>query len=271
MQLLFNTSMPRSGSELFQVIAHQNPLIYGSPTSPLLEYQFAARANYTLPEVKSQDPQLMQQAFVSMCGSMAQGYYSAITDRSYVLDKNRGWSHYHEWVQQWCPNPKMVCMVRDLRSVFASFERIYRKNRHSPEGPDNPTQIANMTTAERIEYWSTTQPVGLSLQRTIDCFQRNVAKDILFIRYEDLCNRPQETMDTFYRYVGLPSFTHDFDNLVKEVHEDDSHFGIFGQHQVKAKLRHSEPGIWSDVLSVELANAIFNTHRWFFNTFSYDS
>lgn len=55
-RLFFNSSMPRSGSELLQVILHQNPLIYASSTSPLLEYQFGARNNYNLPEVMSQEP-----------------------------------------------------------------------------------------------------------------------------------------------------------------------------------------------------------------------
>jgi len=89
MNLFFNTSMPRSGSELLQVILHQNPSVYASSTSPLLEYQFAARQNFSLPEVQSQPLELMETAFLSMCRSMAEGYYSAITDRPYIIDKNR--------------------------------------------------------------------------------------------------------------------------------------------------------------------------------------
>ena len=70
-KFIFNASIPRSGSELIQVLLSQNPKIYGSATSPLLEYQFGARQNYDLPEVKSQDPQLMFDAFINMCEQMA--------------------------------------------------------------------------------------------------------------------------------------------------------------------------------------------------------
>ena len=52
--LFFNSSMPQAGSELIQVLMHQNPDIYASPTSPLLEFLFGARSNMELPEVKSQ-------------------------------------------------------------------------------------------------------------------------------------------------------------------------------------------------------------------------
>jgi hypothetical protein len=91
MELFFNSSMPRSGSEVLQVILHQNPAIYGSVTSPLLEYQFAARGNYMLPEVQAQNKELMATAFLSMCRGMAESYYAPITTRPYIIDKNRGW------------------------------------------------------------------------------------------------------------------------------------------------------------------------------------
>ena len=268
-KLLFNSSMPRSGSELLQVILHQNPRIYGSPTSPLLEYQFGARTNYDLPEVKSQNPQLMYDAFLSVCRGIADSYYSTITDRPVVIDKNRGWAHYYEWVEQWNPNPKMICMVRDLRSVLASMERIYRQNRHNPQGIDDPVKIANMTVEQRLNYWLNTQPVGLALQRTMDIFQRGLGEKVLFVRFEDLLNDPQSTMDRIYGFIEEEPFKHDFDNITKQVEEDDSHFGIFGRHSVKPKIEPASAAPWSDILTQELAEAVRKGNQWFFNTFNY--
>jgi sulfotransferase len=270
MNLIFNSSMPRSGSELLQVILHQNPAIYASPTSPLLEYQFAARGNYELPEVKSQDPETMQVAFLGMCREMAYGYYRAITDRPHVVDKNRGWSHYWEWVNQWHPNPKMICMVRDLRSVIASMERVYRANRHRPIGPDNPAQLQNMTVAERSAYWLGSAPVGLALSRTADLFQRGLAEKILFVKYEDLCNHPDATVGTVYRYLGLPEYQHDFGNLKKQVVEDDSHFGPFGSHKVKPVLAKAKKRDWAEVLPQGVAEMIVAAAPWFFSQFDYE-
>jgi sulfotransferase len=234
-----------------------------------LEYQFAARGNYGLAEVKSQTPALMQQAFIAMCKGMAESYYAALTERPVVCDKNRGWSHYYEWVAQWNPSPKMLCMVRDLRSVIASMERIYRANRHLPEGPDNPAQLAGMTVADRAKHWLSTQPVGLALQRTLDCFQRGIARDILFVKYEELCSHPQGAMDKIYEFIGEEPFAHDFQNIVKEVEEDDSHFGIFGQHSIKPILRPAKPGDWQDVLPKEVATGIRQGTPWFFDVFNY--
>jgi sulfotransferase len=261
--------MPRSGSELIQTVLHQNPLIYGSTTSPLLEYQFAARGNYNLPEVKSQNPQIMQKAFLSMCKSMAEGYYAAITDRPIIIDKNRGWSHYFEWIEQWNPNSKMICVVRDIRSIIASMERIYRKTRHLPDGPDNPAQLRGMTVDQRAEYWLNSQPIGLALQRTLDCFQRNLASKIHFVRYEDLCVSPQDTFDKIYDFIGEITFDHDFKNIVKQVEEDDGHFGPYGSHSVAKTIRPHKPSDWSDVLPKEVAQRVAQHVAWYQNQFNY--
>jgi sulfotransferase len=263
--MFFNSSMPRAGSELLQVILHQNPMIYASPTSPLLEYQFAARQNFNLPEVQAQPQQLMESAFLSMCQGMAVSYYSAITDRPFIIDKNRGWLHYYEWVAQWNPNPKMICMVRDLRSIIASMEKVFRKNRHLPTGPDNPSQMQNLTVHERAQHWLSTQPIGLALQRTYDAFQRGVGSQVLFVRYEDLIQQPEQTMLQVYQYLELDPFVHAFDRIEKTVAENDKVFGPYGSHQIKPTL--ATDSNWKNVLDDAVGDYIVNQHRWYFNTF----
>lgn len=253
-----------------QCILHQNPEIYGSPTSPLLEYIFAARSNYELPEVKSQNPELMFQAFLSMSRSMIDGYYKPITDRRIVCDKNRGHSHYFElWGQILEKKPKMICMVRDLRSIIASFERIYRKNRHSPQGIDNPRDIKNISLEQRIGHWLNTQPVGLALARTLDSLQTGTAKDILFVRYEDLCSDPTKEMKRVYEYIEEPLFEHNFKKVIKEVEENDSVFGIFGNHSVNEVVEPVKYKDWEDVIPDHLSDEIKKSYPWYFNTFNY--
>lgn len=268
-KIIFNTSMPRSGSELLQVLLHQNPKIYGSPTSPLLEYMFGARQNFELSEVKSQNPELMQKAFLNMNKEMTQAYYAPITDRPIISDKNRGWSHYFEWVEQWNEEPKMICMVRDLRSIIASFERIYRANRHSPQGIDNPAELQNMTVGQRVYHWLNTQPVGLALQRTADLFERGVDDKILFVRYEDLCESPQRELNRIYNYIGEEPFRHDFQNIVKQVEEDDGFYGIFGQHGVKRSIQPAPEKDWEEILPDDVSDDIKKNVEWYFREFNY--
>ena len=91
-RLFFQSSLPRAGSTLLQNIIAQNPDFYATPTSGVLELVFAARGNYTdSPEFKAQDADLMRTGFLSFCRNGMDGYYNAITDKKYVIDKSRGW------------------------------------------------------------------------------------------------------------------------------------------------------------------------------------
>ena len=83
----------------FKNLIGQNPDFYVTPTSGVLELVFAARHNYTeSPEFKAQDAVLMQEGFRGFCREGFLGYYDAITDKPYVLDKSRGWGYYQDFL-----------------------------------------------------------------------------------------------------------------------------------------------------------------------------
>ena len=91
---------------------------------------------------------------------------------------------------------------------------------------------------------------------------------MLYVRYEDFCSQPQATMNTIYKYIQEEPFTHDFNNLKKEVYEDDSHFGVYGSHKVAEKLS-VVPKDYNDILGKDVATKIRNDYPWFFDTFGY--
>ena len=63
-QIFFNASMPRAGSTLIQNILMQNPEIYSTPTSGVIEFLLNARTIYTTGDAfKAQDPEVMKQGF----------------------------------------------------------------------------------------------------------------------------------------------------------------------------------------------------------------
>ena len=270
-KLIFNSSMPFAGSELLQVILHQNPRIYGSTTSPMFEYQFGARVNTNLPEVRAQNTEIMEEAFDSVCKGIADSYYEKVgLGRPVVIDKNRGWAAYYNWVERWNPNPKMICMVRDLRSICASPERTFRANRHKPEaGVEDTKELQNLTVNERVGYWLNSFPIGLALKRLQNSFQTGDAKNILYVRYEDLCSNPEETLKGIYEFIEEEPFAHDFKNIVKEIEEDDSHFGPYGRHTVKSVITAEKPSSWDDVFEAGISNEIRKNFEWYFQNFNY--
>ena len=268
-QIFFQSSLPRSGSTLMQNLIAQHPKFYATPTSGVLELLVLARNYYTDgDEFKAQDQEIMKEAFRGYCSAAIQGYFGAITDKPYVMDKCRGWGYFYDFADFFQKDPKMICMLRDPRAVFASMEKNYRKH------PDRTIMFADrnpmetVTTEQRVDVWANGPLVGLSFSRIQEIIQRGNAKKILFIKYEDLVRRPQEQMDRVYNYLGVENHQHDFTNIEQVTQEDDRVHGIFGDHVIQPTLNvHQEDYV--EVLGMNACRSIRDHYAWFYDYFQY--
>ena len=266
-KIIFNSSMPRSGSELLQVILHQNPSIYGSPTSPVSDYIEQIRKCQLEPNVQSQPAELMKNALFGACKGLIHGYYKSITDRMIICDKSRTWLWHYDLLKNSIEEkPKMICMVRDLRDIFASMEMNWRKNRHLPIGPDNPIETKQMMLEDRVAFWSHGHPVGFALKRLHDAGTQGYLGDVFILRYEDLTMYPDECMVKMYEYLELPYFQHDWKNLIKEVEEDHKWHGPYGNHDVKKELKPFKQ-THIGVLDKDTCSKIISGHQWYFSAY----
>jgi|688.fasta_scaffold375299_2 sulfotransferase len=268
-QIYFQSSLPRSGSTLLQNIMGQNPEFYVTPTSGVLELLYASRLNYTnSPEFKAQDSEIMKNGFLSYCKSGLEGFYNGITDKPYVIDKSRGWGIHYNFINSFYPNPKIICLVRDLRGIYSSMEKNYRKSQYMDSGIVNHGQLKGTTTEKRVELWSNSQPVGLGIERVYQILRENLNHKILFVRYEDLTSNPITEMKRIYNYLGLEYYEHDFNNVEQITVEDDSVYGIYGDHKIRTKV---QPLVddYNDILGVGLSNEIVRRYKWFYDFFEY--
>src|SRR5574343_106067 len=159
-KIFFQSSLPRAGSTLLQNILAQNSDFYVTPTSGVLELIYAARSNFTnSPEFKAQDAKLMKDGFTRFCHDGIFGFFNAITDKKYVLDKSRGWGVHYNFLNTFYPNPKIICMVRDLRDIFTSFEVKFRENQHLDSGLVDHGKLVGTTTEKRIDIWANSPPL----------------------------------------------------------------------------------------------------------------
>jgi sulfotransferase len=269
-KIFYQSSMPRAGSTLLQNIIAQNPSFYVTPTSGLLELVFGARLNYTNnAEFKAQDAALMKKAFLAFSRAGMEAYFRALTDKPYVLDKSRGWGVHFDLLKLiFDEEPKIICLVRDLRQILASMEKKFRQNPDKYRPIENHTNLSGTTTLKRAVQHLQTPPVGLALDRLIEIHQRGWDKKIHFIRYEDLTTQPKQTMQKVYAYLGLPEFQHNFDKVSQVTQEDDEAFGIPGLHSIRPKV---EP-LTNDYLSVlgkDAVRFVQSNCAWYFTLFGY--
>jgi sulfotransferase len=269
-KILFNSSLPRAGSTLFQNIVSDNPDFYCTPTSGLSEYVLGAKNTHSYSQVvKAQNKEAMEKAFLGFVRAGMQGYFNNLTHKSIILDKSRDWGVNYGLLEMIWQEPKIVCMVRDLRSIYASMEKNFRKNPHRDSHIQQPGNLIGTTLQKRIDIWSQSIPVGISLDRLKDIIDQGIDKKVLFIRYEDLMDFPEREMRRFYEYIGIPYYEgHQFETVTQHTQENDIIHGIYGDHTLRTEFK-KKPDDYEEILGFELSNAIKNTYPWFYKKFGY--
>jgi sulfotransferase len=268
-KIFFQSSLPRAGSTLLQNIMGQNPDFYVTPTSGVLELVYSARNNYSeSPEFKAQDSETMKKGYLNFCKQGVQGFFDAITDKKYVVDKSRGWGIHYDFLNSFYPDPKIIVMVRDLRDIFCSMENNFRKSQHLSNNIVNHAQLTGTSTPKRIDIWANSQPVGMAIERLQEIFRQGLDRNMLFVKFEDLCLYPDTEMTRIYDFLGVPFFSHDFDNIEQITVEDDEVYGVFGDHKIKQKLELPQSQA-KKILGADVSDWIFNNYQWFYNRFGY--
>lgn len=267
--IFYQSSLPRAGSTVFQNILHENPSIYATPTDGVLELLFGARGNFTNSlEFKAQDSKQMQQAFKQFCSQGMKGFYESITDRPYVMSKSRGWGIHYGFLNEFHPNPKIICLVRDIRDIISSMEKKFRQNQLQSDNILNWSEFKGTTTYKRTYDWLNGIPVGLAIERLSEIFHQGINEKMLFIRFEDLCSNPEHEMRRVYNYLELPFFSHNFNNIQQFTQEDDSVYGIYGDHKIKSKLTPLKSNS-VEILGLHLHAELYDKYQWFFKQFNY--
>ena len=271
--IFFNSSMPRSMSTLLQCILNQNPTITATPTDPVLEYLYGARMNFTnSPEVKAIDKNLAINTWRGFCWGGLEGYASSYSEKSNICIKTRGGTIHYKWFEAFMPyKPKMICMVRNLKSIISSMEKLYRKNQENHQSIQNHVEMSGTNTAKRVDSWFVSPPVGLALERLDQCFLEGINKDVLYIRAEDLTNNPQQELNKIYNYLELESFQHNFKNVEQSIKEDDSVYGLTSDlHTIRNEVITLNTD-YKEILGKDICNWIDKTYYNYQKRFGYTS
>jgi len=125
------------------------------------------------------------------------------------------------------------------------------------------------STPKRIDEWCATPPIGMAIERLSEIIRQGIDKNILFVKYEDLTMHPQTTMSLIYDFLKVPDYKHDFDNVEQRTKEDDSVYGIYGDHVIRPKVTplRSEA---DKILGKDVTKWIYDNFNWFYQRFGYD-
>lgn len=227
--------LPRSGSTLLANVLRQNPEIKGGQTSGLIDLVLAVRQQWDhLVDFKASPDDQKKHAAIK-------GLIDGYCGKGLAIDKSRAWPHYIELLRAIYPDIKLIATVRDIREILASFERLWRKNyiRHDDMTDDDRMKCATLN--GRLNYWLRyDKPTGLAISWLSDAIDRGHRDIIHIVHYDDLIDRPKETIDGIYDFLGIERFPHHFEKIEQVIKENDFMHNSPGLHDIKPVLKRPE-------------------------------
>lgn len=233
--IFFLSGLPRSGSTLLGSILSQNPDIYVTPTSPLLDLFCLIDENINV--LKETYNFNYQEVSKNVFKGLAKNFYQDI-DKKYVIDKHRGhpknFSSLKKFVAE---NPKIICLVRPISEIICSYIKLIN-NSTKENFVDEHLQRINLRicTENRAKIlWENyiSDPYN-STKIGLDNYRNN----ILLIKYDDLIFNCDKTILDIYNFLGIDHFeNHNFKNIENYCTEKDEKWGIENLHVVRQELK----------------------------------
>lgn len=229
----FITGLPRSGSTLLGALLRQNPRFSGgmsSPVSPLVNAVMRASNDGEFSVVMTEDKirRLVRGVF--------DAFYSDAEGVEVVFDTNRNWAASLPLIDRLEPEAKVIACVRNPAWVMDSVEQLVRAN------PLRRSRLFQ-NDAERATVYSRTETlmhpdrlIGFALNALREAYFGNLSHKMLLVEYDILCQRPRETLQLIYEFVGEPWFEHDFDNVEYAAEDFDMNLNTPGLHRVGRKV-----------------------------------
>jgi sulfotransferase len=269
--LVFLGSLPRSGSTLLCNIMAQNPAVHVTPTNGVSECIFRLRQTLSqVPEFKAQNQEEMMERMLGGMRGFIRGFYEQeLGSGKLVIDKSRGWVGCIDIVEKILGKKiKIICPIRDLREILASFERLHRTYPAFVFSQEQHNFADWQTVAGRIGIWARgSEPVGSAFNRLKDVFSRGLQDRCLFVRYTDLVRNPAAIMKNLYEFLGVSEYKHDFENVEQVTVEDDSFFGIPSLHKIRTGRVVAPDYSWKDYIPEDLGQNLLQSNAWFYQTF----
>ncbi len=258
----FVAGLPRSGSTLLTNILAQNPDIYTTPTSGIIDMLVNVRNHWDQNQAfKAMDTKLSEQIKQQVMQNMLQGYF-AHTPQPICIDKNRFWCEFLEMAAALLggrEQVKVIVTVRDVRDVLASFEQLYRNTSGLGQLPqENSTAMKFKTARGRMEVFADdSQPVGRAFNAIRDAMTRGWRTNMHFVEYDALTNQPKQTLDGIYAFLGHTPFKHNFDHVEQVTQENDTVYGFKDLHQIRNKVE-PQAEKWRSIYD----NNVFSSPAW---------
>ena len=265
----FCGGLPRSGSTILMNILQQNPRIFTTGTCALADLigsHILIKSRYR-EQFQAMSTDQADKAMYGLVHGATQGWFSGLTNKPVVISKNRSWSNvFHLY-----PDSKYIVMVRDLRDIVESFERINEKTLALHAYGEAGVMTPAMHQHEKYKHYfdepnAFSVPLQTEVPRMMELFKKTKNK-VMFMRYEDFTVDPYQMLTKLYKFIDEPLFQHGLDNIKQsEMFEHDhAYFRERTDHVTMPQFRYYEKP--KRTLSDAFHAKVLKENRWFYEGF----
>jgi sulfotransferase len=264
-EFFFYSGLPRAGGTMLASVMNQHPDLYVSPLSPTVELLYYTEKYFDEgSEAYNANPQPV--AKQSVLESLPREYYKNIP-KKYIMDNNRAWPNNTDRICKFITTkPKIVCIVRDVPSILASFIDLVNRSNNPGDNFIDRWLVDNrmeLNTKNRCYYLM--QPTGIVNQSLWSMYQGYnnpaVKSGMHMVEYDDLISKPDEIMSGIVDFLDIPSYKFVFNNIENVTPVDDVTYNLAGMHSVRPKLasRNLDP---MEILGPELVRQYSDFEYW---------
>ena len=259
----FESGLPRSGSTLLSAILNQNPDLHCGAISPVLEIMYYTEQYFEGSEQALAYPKPEQHH--KIISSVIDNFYSDRNEQ-FVIDKCRAWPNNVDKIQKYITKtPKILCPVRDVLEILASFIQMIHRNPNQVSFIDKALNSYGyeLTDDNRCDYLMCPEGiVDQSLYAFGQGFEKKCEQYMHLIEYNDLINHPEETFKKIYKFLEIPYFEHDFTNVSNKYRERDNEvYGLSDMHEVRKQVKKTSKRP-EEVLSDYILNKYSGMEFW---------
>ena len=207
MEIFYLSGIFRCGNTLLRSIINQNPNFRVTPNSILPEVMF--RLHLLKESVQYKEWYKVDvddkykdhtKRYDNIIKNIFNNYYEGYNEE-YILDQGRWGTEYNfDMLKTYNFLPKkFIMLVRPLDEILKSWIRVNDIHKDHVEN-----HIDSLMKPDG--------QVGMGIL-ALENLLNNYSNHTLIVKYSDLCNYPESTIDRIYYFLGVPYFEHRFTNL----------------------------------------------------------
>lgn len=265
-RIIYVAGLPRAGSTLLcQLFGHHPEIYCTGHSSPLCPTLINLRQNLSDSDfLRAQLDVNFDLAYLRLMNAF-QGFINGWfeeTDKTWVVDKNRGWLHHIDTVAQLDPDFRMVVCIRELGQIYGSIEAQHQKTILL----DFPDHLAHLSRYDRADKLFGAQGViGSPLQslQALQDLDAQLQQRLYYVVFEHLMHEPTTVMQGIYQWLNLPPAEFDPGNLKVNPHESDSYYRFKYPHTTRPAIESPPP----HTVPSRIQQQIQQQFTWFYQTF----